>query len=192
MVAADRATLFGTAEFVNDFIRAAVKGLEAVVLALAASSTATALRQFFTASPWKWFTGQAYSRWGRWTVETLIPAPYLVALTIVFACSFAVRTDTSALIQITNLSASACGVVSAFAFTEHAVGKRVRNTAGATLAAVVFVGLQVPTAVTGTTGLAACTIFLYTLIAAAAYARSSADLVARGAQALAIRTCFTA
>jgi hypothetical protein len=141
LVAADRATLFGTAEFVNDFIRAAVKGLEAVVLALAASATAAALRQLSTASPWGWITRQANSRWGRWTDETLIPAPYLVALTIVFACSFAVRTDTSALIQITNLSASACGVVSAFAFTEHAVGKRVRNTAGATLAAVVFVGL---------------------------------------------------
>ena len=45
---------------------------------------------------------------------------------------------------------------------------------------------------TGTTGLAACTIFLYALIAAAAYARSPTDLFARGAQALAICTCFTA
>jgi hypothetical protein len=71
----------------------------------------------------------------------LIPAPYLVALTTVFACGFAVRTDASALIQITNLSVSACGVVAAFAFTEHAVGKRVRNTAGAALAAMVFIGL---------------------------------------------------
>jgi hypothetical protein len=85
LVAADGATLFGTAEFVNDFIRAAVKGLEAVVLALAASATAAALRQLSTASPWGWITRQANSRWGRWTDETLIPAPYLVALTRAFA-----------------------------------------------------------------------------------------------------------
>jgi len=45
---------------------------------------------------------------------------------------------------------------------------------------------------TGTTDWAAYAVFLYAPVAAAAYARSTADLVVRGAQALAVRTSFTA